>query len=227
MGATSRGAEELPQFTSMTTVFSYLLLYIMGHLRDMLRIVRGGKRAPEGYAALTADWEDFYSRRFYSRIQDCWNRPICSAPGARVDVMEREEEEHESGNKSFSMSGASRHCVNLGSYNYLGFGGVDERCTPAVLTLTLTLTLTLDPDPDPDPDPGPGPGPNPNPNLNPNAEPDPNQTWKEWLTQLSLYLPVSPCISLYLAISPYISLYLADLEGVAHSALPISPCLYL
>ena len=133
MGATSRGAEELPQFTSMTTVFSYLLLYIMGHLRDMLRIVRGGKRAPEGYAALTADWEDFYSRRFYSRIQDCWNRPICSAPGARVDVMEREEEEHESGNKSFSMSGASRHCVNLGSYNYLGFAASDEYCTDRVI----------------------------------------------------------------------------------------------
>ena len=103
---TQKGADELPQFTAVTTVFSYVLLYIMGHLRDTLRIVRmlvlGRKRsAPEGYAPLTADWEDFYSRRFYSRIQDCWNRPICSAPGARVDVMERNEIEHESGNKTF------------------------------------------------------------------------------------------------------------------------------
>ena len=98
----SKGAEELPQFTSLSTVFSYLLLYIMGHLRDTLRIVSGGKKAPKGYAPLTADWEDFYSRRFYSRIQDCWNRPICSAPGARVDVMDRDEEEHDSGNKTFT-----------------------------------------------------------------------------------------------------------------------------
>ena len=96
MQDTQKGAEELPQFTAVTTVFSYVLLYIMGHMRDMLRILRtlafGGKKASsEGYAPLTADWEDFYSRRFYSRIQDCWNRPICSAPGARVDVMERSE----------------------------------------------------------------------------------------------------------------------------------------
>ena len=34
-------------------------------------------------------YEDFYTRRMYYRIHDCWNRPISSAPGAWVDVMER------------------------------------------------------------------------------------------------------------------------------------------
>lgn len=32
----------------------------------------------------------FYARRVYGRIHDCWNRPIASAPGAWVDVAERE-----------------------------------------------------------------------------------------------------------------------------------------
>ena len=33
--------------------------------------------------------QDFYTRRMYYRIHDCWNRPICGAPGAWIDVMER------------------------------------------------------------------------------------------------------------------------------------------
>lgn len=33
--------------------------------------------------------QDFYTRRMYYRIHDCWNRPICSAPDAWIDVMER------------------------------------------------------------------------------------------------------------------------------------------
>ena len=43
----------------------------------------------QGYAPLLQDFEDFYTRRLYRRIQDAWNRPICSAPGAWIDVMER------------------------------------------------------------------------------------------------------------------------------------------
>lgn len=33
--------------------------------------------------------QDFYTRRMYYRIHDAFNRPICSAPDAWVDVMER------------------------------------------------------------------------------------------------------------------------------------------
>ena len=36
-----------------------------------------------------ADYEDFYNRRLYRRIEDCWNRPISSNPGAHIDVMKR------------------------------------------------------------------------------------------------------------------------------------------
>ena len=32
-----------------------------------------------------------------------------------------------------SLSGTSRHCVNLGSYNYLGFAAADEYCTQRVI----------------------------------------------------------------------------------------------
>lgn len=43
----------------------------------------------QGYAPLCEDYEDFYTRRLYKRIHDCWNRPISSAPGAWIDVEER------------------------------------------------------------------------------------------------------------------------------------------
>ena len=31
------------------------------------------------------------------------------------------------------LTGATRRCLNLGSYNYLGFAAADEYCTPRVL----------------------------------------------------------------------------------------------
>lgn len=43
----------------------------------------------QGYAPLTNDFEAFYTRRMYTRIEDCWNRPITGLPGAWIDVLER------------------------------------------------------------------------------------------------------------------------------------------
>jgi serine palmitoyltransferase len=31
------------------------------------------------------------------------------------------------------VTGRTRRCLNLGSYNYLGFAAADEYCTPRVL----------------------------------------------------------------------------------------------
>lgn len=64
------------------------------------------------------NWESFFIRRMYNRIQDCWNRPIASAPGAHILVMERESKNN---NYSFELTGKLLPCLNLGSYNYLGF----------------------------------------------------------------------------------------------------------
>lgn len=43
----------------------------------------------QGYAPLTSDFEAFYTRRMYSRIEDCWNRPISGVPGSWMDVLDR------------------------------------------------------------------------------------------------------------------------------------------
>lgn len=69
-------------------------------------------------AILLKSWESFYTRRLYHRLQDCWNRPISSNPGAWIDVLERDSPDN---NCTMRLTGKSKRCLNLGSYNYLGF----------------------------------------------------------------------------------------------------------
>ena len=73
-------------------------------------------------------WTDFYLQHMYKLYVDCFARPIASAPDAAVDVVIRER----AGGDLFGplndlkLTKNTRKCVNLSSYNYLGFGGVDE-----------------------------------------------------------------------------------------------------
>jgi hypothetical protein len=95
----------------------------IGHFRDFCANITGRTRYrkgpnKKGYANLFQSWESFYTRRLYHRLSDCWNRPICSSPMAYVNVMERESKGHDG---VMVTTGKSLKCLNLGSYNYLGF----------------------------------------------------------------------------------------------------------
>ena len=170
-------AIELPAFAAYTTYFGYAVLILCGHIRDLFakilgqgRYLRDTDNSPfasddlRWYAPLLSSWENFYTRRLYHRIQDCFNRPIASNPGANIHVLERvstdgnktmsllgglqdldndlqrsEYTDHHVGNRKKShfveatnlyhdnhgskdQSGrVARTCLNLGSYNYLGF----------------------------------------------------------------------------------------------------------
>jgi len=127
---------EITLFATITTYFSYAVIIAFGHLRDFF-----GKRTKrsryfsekemvveKGFAPIVKGWENFYTRRLYHRIQDCWNRPITSVPGSVIDVVVRKTDD---GNKTLTWSTnesgsnvevETKRCINLGSYNYLGFG---------------------------------------------------------------------------------------------------------
>ncbi|KAG2293176.1 hypothetical protein Bca52824_039845 [Brassica carinata] len=62
--------------------------------------------------------------------EDCFARPIASAPDAWFDMVERDWND---GEKVIDRTTKRRRCLNLGSYNYLGFGSFDEYCTPRVI----------------------------------------------------------------------------------------------
>ena len=123
---------------------------------------------PGLYAPLLKSWENFYTRRLYHRIQDCFNRPIASRPGAAIRVLERVSWD---GNKTMEVLGSldnldtlrqrdeytrgehfvlsdpadrvSRSCLNLGSYNYLGFADDwDVTCRRGVLSSLHQLPIS-------------------------------------------------------------------------------------
>lgn len=133
---------EVPWVAALTTYFGYALLFLFGYIREGARawlpkswLPRSfAARGPDGYAPLADDYDDFYTRRLYHRIQDCWGRPISyfcplmphpqnlkpllfhararSAAGAWIDVMDRTSAD---GNKTLQLTGATRRCLNLGS----------------------------------------------------------------------------------------------------------------
>ncbi|KAK6123769.1 hypothetical protein DH2020_042489 [Rehmannia glutinosa] len=100
----------IPYLTALTTYFSYGLLFAFGQLRDFFRKI--------------VDWWS------HNSLQDCFNRPISSPPDAWFDVVERISNDN---NKTLKRTTRVNRCLNLGSYNYLGFGAADEYCTPRVI----------------------------------------------------------------------------------------------
>ncbi|KAF6137989.1 hypothetical protein GIB67_041862 [Kingdonia uniflora] len=118
--------------TALTTLFSYGLLFAFGQIRDLFRkfIELWSSVNDHGYAPICLGLEDFYVRRLYLRIQDCFGRPISSAPDAWFDVVERHSNDN---NKTLKRTENMSRCLNLGSYNYLGFASSDEYCTPRAI----------------------------------------------------------------------------------------------
>ncbi|XP_077995879.1 serine palmitoyltransferase 2-like [Glandiceps talaboti] len=123
--------EEVSILVAVLTYTAYALLVVVGHFRDFLRKLGIEKndvakeKGNEGFVPLYSDFESLYMRNLYRRVSDCWNRPICSAPSGEFDIMERVSEDH---NWHVRLTGKSQHCINLGSYNYLGFAEKSGYC---------------------------------------------------------------------------------------------------
>jgi serine palmitoyltransferase len=79
----------------------------------------------EGYVPLYDAFESFYLRYVYRRVRDCWNRPICSVPGGTLELKDRVTHDY---GWSFEFTGTKTKCINLGSYNYLGFAQNKGSC---------------------------------------------------------------------------------------------------
>jgi len=129
--------EYMPIYIRVMIYVSYAILSVVGFIRAKIDKLRRynpisrryeDERPKEGYAPLFDEFDHFYQRHMYRNISDCWNRPICGMPGAYVDVMKRYSPDH---NHTYSVSGESIRCLNLGSYNYLGFaqneGPINDR----------------------------------------------------------------------------------------------------
>ena len=84
----------------------------------------------------------FYIRNLYGNIEDVFNRPVYSSPEDWIDVAIREPESTRGFFSKLVTTPQSRRCLNLGSYNYLGFGGLNTHCTPLVVKSVLEHPIT-------------------------------------------------------------------------------------
>ncbi|XP_043277374.1 serine palmitoyltransferase 2 [Venturia canescens] len=113
-------------FTAALTHLGFYLLMFLGFINQLFftpKVAREQNR--QGYAALYDNFETFYLRYVYRRVKDCWNRPICSVPGAMVTLKDRITRDH---GWTFEFTGTETPCINLGSYNYLGFAEASGSC---------------------------------------------------------------------------------------------------
>eukprot|EP00004_Rigifila_ramosa_P013853 TRINITY_DN30_c0_g1_i3.p1 TRINITY_DN30_c0_g1~~TRINITY_DN30_c0_g1_i3.p1 ORF type:complete len:494 (-),score=109.91 TRINITY_DN30_c0_g1_i3:10-1491(-) len=107
-------------FDVVTSYIAYSTLFAVGRFRDFFGRLFGKKQyvKDEKFTSLCSDFENFFTRRAYLRCRDNYERPINSNPGGWIDVMDRTTQD---GNKTFQLTGKTMRCLNLGSYNYLGF----------------------------------------------------------------------------------------------------------
>jgi len=130
--------EPTPLFAAIITYINYGVTTIFGFLRDFLRKHGLEKMFSavedsnmKDFVPLYANFESFYTRNIYYRIQDVFNRPICSVAGATIDVVERKY--FHSGWCYDFTGNIHKDVVNLGSYNYLGFAENSGPCAEAAI----------------------------------------------------------------------------------------------
>ncbi|KAH9000907.1 serine palmitoyltransferase 2 [Lactarius hatsudake] len=83
----------------------------------------------DGYAPLNSDFDSFYTRRFKTRIDDCFSAPVTGVPGRTINLLDRESKDYYN---TFSLTGTTTRALNISSYNYLGFAQAQGGCADAV-----------------------------------------------------------------------------------------------
>ncbi|ORC84701.1 serine palmitoyltransferase [Trypanosoma theileri] len=114
----------------LTTYLTFGVLFIFSQVREWYRKKYSKAKGNEDYAPLTKDFDDLWQRHFYRRLRDCFNHPIDSRPSRVIGVMERVSHDN---NLTLPLTGNIIPCVNLSSYNYLGFAEDTESITHQVI----------------------------------------------------------------------------------------------
>jgi serine palmitoyltransferase len=122
--------DDASYFTWLTTYLGYMVLVVFGHFRDLMGRITGKSRYASELSTTTGGklvhgWERFYTRRLFNRIQDCWARPVIGRPSVWIDIAAREFTENQRMRTLWDASDRIQRVLNLGSYNYLGFGNED------------------------------------------------------------------------------------------------------
>lgn len=123
-----------PYYILFSTYISYLILIVLGHIRDFL-----GKRfhaasyhhliPRNGYAPLNSDFDSFYTRRLKTRMDECFSQPVTGVAGRTIVLLDRISADY---NHTQRFTGTRTRALNISSYNYLGFAQARGGCADAV-----------------------------------------------------------------------------------------------
>ncbi|XP_061712839.1 serine palmitoyltransferase 3-like [Cydia pomonella] len=130
--------ERCSLLTLVLVHFGFYLFLILSRLNRCLfphKVTR--ERNREGYAPLYSQFDEFFSHYVYRRGRICYNRPVCSAPNSEITLMERTSDDY---NWTFRFTGRELKCVNLASYNYLGYRGGKAEVEAATRCYGLALS---------------------------------------------------------------------------------------
>ncbi|GLV39974.1 lace [Carabus blaptoides fortunei] len=123
--------EPPPFLTACLTYFGFYILMFLGYMNQVFFVPKvATERNRDGYPTLYDRFASFFSRYVYRRVRDCWNKPICSVPGAEVTLKDRITRDN---GWTFEFTGTETTCLNLGSYNYLGFAESSGPCADAAI----------------------------------------------------------------------------------------------
>ncbi|KAH3670291.1 hypothetical protein WICMUC_004860 [Wickerhamomyces mucosus] len=124
-----------PYYVLIITYLNYLILIIVGHIKDFLGVtfrphLYKDLLEKDGLAPWYSKFESFYIRRLKQKIDDCFAIPTCGVPGRLITCIDRDSHDY---NSRFTYPGTTSTCLNLSSYNYLGFAQSEGACTEAAL----------------------------------------------------------------------------------------------
>lgn len=134
--------KQLPKPPMWNAVLAHLGIFIIsfyGMIRDFLQSIFPEKhrlrdsKDMKGFTNLYSSSEAFITANIFMRIRDCWNKPISSCPGRSVKVMERTQVIPNWWYK-YNYTGKSFDCINMSSYNYLGFAETHGPCSDASIS---------------------------------------------------------------------------------------------
>ena len=98
---------------------------------------KAGKEPEDPTKKALAGFMVFYTKYLYNTMADCFNRPIEGAAAKEITVVSREwKNDHGVDVLAVQPDHVTKRCTNLGSYNYLGFGGPNE-CTTGPVVETM------------------------------------------------------------------------------------------
>ncbi|KAK7575790.1 hypothetical protein V9T40_012076 [Parthenolecanium corni] len=99
------------------------VILLFGVLNALIFNPKSAAKNYKKFKGLFDKFEEVYFNYVYRRVSDCSHSPISSIPGSKVFLIDRKTEDY---GWTFKLSQREKECINLGSFNYLGFSETVE-----------------------------------------------------------------------------------------------------